>query len=101
MRRFAIGVVVGVVFGSAVSASAGTAAYRYLNRGDTAVATGGETVCRAAPRAGSRLGFVCTVGGDYRARYGVVINEREAAITQYTSFNRYRLLVRKAQSPLR
>lgn len=45
-------------------------------------------------------GFVCSVGGDYRARYGVIVNERYAALTQYTGFNRYRVIVRRAQTPL-
>jgi hypothetical protein len=85
--------------------AAGTALARghnvvYLKRGDSAATFGGETACTAMPHGGSRLGFVCRLGGDYRAAYGVIINEREAAITQYTGFSRYRVLVRKVQHPI-
>jgi hypothetical protein len=95
------GVVLGVIVAAAGTALAHGGKVAYLNRGDSAVGIGGETQCMAAPHAGSRLGFVCRVGGDYRARYGVLINEREAAITEYTGFNRYRVLVRKVQQPIR
>jgi len=84
----------------AATAGAATLRYLYLQRGDAAVASGGATVCVARPYDGSRNWFVCRVGGDYRARYGVIINEREAAITRYTGFNRYRVVVRRRQAPL-
>jgi hypothetical protein len=52
------------------------------------------------PHSGSRNGFICQVGGDYRAKYGTIINEREVAITQYTGFSNYRVIYRKQQSPV-
>lgn len=70
----------------------------YLDRGDRAFSTGGEVTCTGSPHRGSRNGFICKVGGDYRAKFGVIINEREVAITQYTAFSRYRVVVRKRQS---
>ena len=100
MRKFVSGIAIGVAIGTTATATASTAAYKYLNRGDTAVAVGGETACRALPHRSSRNGFVCRVGGDYRAKFGVLINEREAAITQYTGFNSYRMIFRKRQSAL-
>lgn len=100
MRRLATGLVLGIAFGAVATALAGTTRFVYLNRGDGAVANGGETACTAAPHAGSRLGFVCKVGGDYRAKYGVIVNEKEVSVTQYTGFNRYRVIVHKRQSPL-
>ena len=59
-----------------------------------------ETACTVKPWGGSRNGFICQVGGDYRARYGVIINERYAALTEYTGFDRYRIVLRKPQAPL-
>ena len=100
MKRLAIGVILGFTLGAAAVALAASSRFAYLNKGDSAIANGGETVCKATPHAGSRLGFVCQVGGDYRARYGVIINEKEAAITQFSSFNRYRVVVHRKQSPL-
>jgi hypothetical protein len=100
MKRLAVGLVFGIAIGAAATALANTSRFAYLNRGDTAVANGGETACMATPHGGSRLGFVCKVGGDYRAKYGVIVNEREVAVTQYTGFNRYHVIVRKRQSPL-
>jgi hypothetical protein len=99
-RRFVLGVLVGVALGAAATATATTARTVYLNRGDIAVPTAGETLCTVRPWGGSRNGFVCQVGGDYRAKYGVIVNERYVAVTQYTTFNRYRLLVRRTQSPI-
>lgn len=100
MKKLLTGVVVGLVIGTAATATATTARDAYLNRGDRAFSSGGETTCTVLPHGGSRNGFVCKVGGDYRAKYGVIVNEREVAITQYTAFSRYRVLTRKAQSPV-
>lgn len=100
MNRLVVGIGIGLVAGSVATATAGPRADAYLNRGDAAIASGGETVCVVRTHGGSRNGFVCRVGGDYRAKYGVIVNEREVAITQYVGFSRYRVLVRKAQSPL-
>jgi hypothetical protein len=100
VKKLLAGIVLGLIIGATGTALARADRFVYLNRGDVAVGTGGETACTAAPHAGSRLGFVCRVGGDYRAAYGVIINEREAAITQYMGFNRYRVLIRKVQHPI-
>ncbi|MDQ5821953.1 MAG: hypothetical protein M3540_10980 [Actinomycetota bacterium] len=88
-----------ILIGTA-TASATTLRDVFLNRGDRAFSTGGSTSCIVRPHNGSLNGFVCRVGGDYRAKYGVIINEGEVAITQYTSFDRYRVILRKRQSPL-
>jgi hypothetical protein len=100
MKKLLIGLGIGFVIGSAATATGSATFDAYLNRGDRAITLGGETRCKVRPHRGSRDGFVCRVGGDYRAKYGVIINEREVAITQYTDFNRYSVLVRKRQSPL-
>lgn len=100
MKKLLGGIIcIGVLIGTA-AASANTLRDVYLNRGDRAIPTGGETVCSVRPHNGSRNGFVCRVGGDYRAKYGVIINEGEVALTEYTGFDRYRVVVRKRQSPL-
>jgi hypothetical protein len=95
VKKLLAGITLGLIIGAAGTALARGDKTAYLNRGDSAVGIGGATQCRAAPHAGSRLGFVCRVGGDYRAAYGVMINEREAAITQYTGFTLYRVLIRR------
>jgi hypothetical protein len=100
MRKVVAGIVIGLVLGTAATAIANTTRFAYLNRGDTAISTGGETACTVRPHRGSRNGFICNVGGDYRAKYGVIVNEREVSITRYTNFNRFRVIVRKRQSPL-
>jgi hypothetical protein len=100
MRKVVAGIVIGLVLGTAATAIANTTRFAYLNRGDTAIATGGETACTVRPHRGSRNGFICNVGGDYRAKYGVIVNEREVSITRYTNFNRFRVIVRKRQSSL-
>jgi hypothetical protein len=100
VKKLLAGIVLGLIIGAAGTALARGDKTVYLNRGDSAATFGGETACNAAPHAGSRLGFVCRVGGDYRAAYGVIINEREAAITQYTGFTRYRVLIRRVQHPI-
>jgi hypothetical protein len=100
MRKFIAGIVIGLVLGASASAIASTNRVAYLNRGDSAVTFGFATSCTVRLLPGRANGFVCRVGGDYRAKYGVRINEHEVAITQYTGFNRYRVIVRKRQSPL-
>jgi len=100
MRRLITGFVVGLVLGTTATAIASTTRFVYLKRGDTAVATGGATACTVRPHRGSQNGFICNVGGDYRAKYGVIVNEADVSITQYTGFNRFRVIVRKRQSPL-
>jgi hypothetical protein len=100
VKKLLAGIVLGLVIGAAGTALAVGHKVAYLNRGDSAVGIGGATSCTAAPHGGSSLGFVCRVGGDYRAAYGVIINEREAAITQYTGFTRYRVLIRRVQHPI-
>lgn len=82
--------------GSAVGAV--SARVFLLNPGDTAVT--GDTQCRAVRLADGAPGFRCFVGGDYRAKYGVIIGSHQAAITQYSSFNRYRIIVQRRQSPV-
>lgn len=94
------GIAIGVAAGSIATAGATTARDVYLQNGDRAFPYAGETTCTARRHAGSRLGFVCNVGGDYRARYGVIINEREVAITRYSSFSRFDVVARKLQSPV-
>jgi hypothetical protein len=69
MKRLVAGVAIGLVAGIASTAAGGPIRDFYLNRGDEAVGNGGATGCTAAPHNGSRLGFVCKVGGDYRAAY--------------------------------
>lgn len=86
--------------GVANAATLGPPRTVYVNRGDTVVANMGETTCTARSHAWSALGFVCQVGGDYRARYGVIVNEREVAIVQYSSPSRYKVVVERLQSPL-
>ena len=103
MRNLIAGLAVGVVLGAAataIAATTGTTRTAYLVRGDSAVTQGYATSCTVRLLPGRANGFVCNVGGDYRARYGVRINESEVAITQYTAFNRYRVIVRRKQSPL-
>ena len=99
MTKLLIGIGIGLVIGTATTATATTMGDAYLNRGERAFSVGGETTCTVLPHGGSRNGFICKVGGDYRAKFGVIVNEREVAITQYTAFGRYRLLTRKTQSP--
>jgi len=101
MRKFVGGMAVGLVIGVTAAATASsTARSFYLNRGDTAIDTGGEAQCTTVGTPYINSKFVCKVGGDYRAEYGVIIGSREAALTLYTSFNRYRVIVRRTQSPL-
>lgn len=101
MRKFIGGIMLGMVLGVAATATASsTARSYYLNRGDTAIDSGGEAQCTTVGTPYVNSKFVCKVGGDYRARYGVIIGSREASLTQYTSFNRYRVIVRRKQSPL-
>lgn len=99
MRVF-VGVLIGVALGAG-GAVASPLRTVYMGGGDRAVANMGETVCTVAAHAGSRPGFVCQVGGDYRARYGVIVNEREVAITRYSTSTRYRVLVARRQAPVR
>ncbi|HEX2459262.1 MAG TPA: hypothetical protein VHJ58_03855, partial [Vicinamibacterales bacterium] len=94
------GIAIGLVAGVAGTARGVAVRDFFPHRGDRVFAFGGESGCTVRPHNGSRNGFVCRVGGDYRARYGVIINEREAAITQYSGFNRYHVILRKRQSPL-
>jgi hypothetical protein len=100
MKKLITGIVIGLIIGTAATAIASTTRTAYLKRGDTAVTFGFATSCTVRPLTGRSNGFVCNVGGDYRAKYGVRINEGEVAITQYTGFNRYRVIVRKRESPL-
>jgi hypothetical protein len=100
MRKLVTGVMIGLVLGAAATAIASTTRTAYLDRGDSAVTQGYATSCTVRLLTGRANGFVCNVGGDYRAKYGVRINESEVAITQYRGFNRYRVIVRKRQSPL-
>jgi hypothetical protein len=100
VRNFLSGLAVGLTLAAAATAFATARGDAYLKRGDTASAVGGETACTVQSHGGSRNGFVCRVGGDYRAKYGVIVNEREVAITRYVAFNRYRVTIRRAQSPL-
>jgi len=92
-------IAIGVAIGAA-AATATTSTDVYLNRGERAYGAGGEVACTVLPHRGSRNGFICKVGGDYRAKYGVIINEREVALTQYTGFSRFRVVVRRPQSPV-
>jgi hypothetical protein len=101
MRRLIVGLVVGIAIGVVSTSFASSGRIFYLNRGDAAVSNGGETVCDASPHGGSRLGFICKVGGDYRARYGVIVNEKEVAITRYSGFSHYRVIVHRLQNPVR
>ena len=98
------GLMVGLVIGATSPAGGGPLRGVYPSPGDRVFVTGTATSCTVGPPAavstGVGLGFVCRVGGDYRARYGVVINDGEVAITRYTGFNRYRVIVRKQQSPV-
>jgi hypothetical protein len=100
MKKLITGIVIGVVIGTATMAIATTTRTAYLNRGDSAVTQGYATSCTVRLLPGRANGFVCNVGGDYRAKYGVRINESEVAITQYTGFSRYRVIIRKRQSSL-
>lgn len=100
MRNLVIGIVVGAVVATAGTGYATTTRTAYLKRGDTAVTLGYATGCTVRRLAGRANGFVCNVGGDYRGRYGVTINEAEVAITQYTTFDRYRVIARKRQFAL-
>jgi hypothetical protein len=100
MKKLLAGVAIGLVAGVAGPADGVPLRDFFPHRGDRVFGFGGETGCTVLPHGGSRNGFVCRVGGDYRARYGVIINEQEAAITQYSGFNRYRVILRKRQSPL-
>jgi hypothetical protein len=100
MKKLLSGIALGLVAGAATTATATTMRDAYLNRGDRAVSVGGETSCVVLPHNRSRNGFVCSVGGDYRAKYGAIINEREVSVTQYTGFNRFRVILRKRQSPV-
>jgi hypothetical protein len=101
LKKFCCGLAVGLVIGTAAAATASTMRSVYLNRGESAIATGGETVCTVLPHNGSRDGFICQVGGDYRAKFGAIINEREVAVTQYVGFSSYRVIYRKPQSPVK
>jgi hypothetical protein len=87
MKKLITGIVIGVVIGTAATAIATTTRTAYLNRGDSAVTQGYATSCKVRLLPGRANGFVCNVGGDYRAKYGVRINESEVAVTQYTGFN--------------
>jgi hypothetical protein len=69
----------------------------YLNLGDGAVPGHDATVCTVVRMPISRTGFRCKVGGDYRGKYGVMISSHEVALTQYTSFNRFKVILRKRQ----
>jgi len=100
VRRLLAGIVIGLVLGAATTAIASSTRTAYLSRGDTAVTFGYATSCGVRLLPGRANGFVRNVGGDYRAKYGVRINESEVAIIQYSGFNRYRVIVRKRQSAL-
>jgi hypothetical protein len=69
----------------------------YLKVGDGAVPGHNATVCTVVRMQGD-AGFRCKVGGDYRGRWGVMINTREVALMEYTSFNRFKVILRKRQS---
>jgi hypothetical protein len=103
MRKLVCGIVIGLAVGAGATAFASTSGKNgknyYLNRGDSAITA--DIVCTVIPRPGSVGGFGCAVGGDYRAKYGVIITDREASITQYTSFSRYHVIVRRFQSPIK
>jgi hypothetical protein len=96
--------VAGAVLGSTGMAAATTAGRTFFLRPtDDAVLYGGDTVCRAVgqgPVRGSAAAFRCRVGGDYRAKYGVIISNQSVQLTQYTGFDRYRVVLRKRQSPV-
>jgi hypothetical protein len=100
MKTLITGMVIGLVIGTAATAMASTTRTAYLKRGDSAVTFGYATSCTVRLLRGRANGFVCNVGGDYRAKYGVTINESEVTLTQYTGFNRYRVIHRRQQSPL-
>jgi hypothetical protein len=70
----------------------------YLNLGDGAVPGHDATVCTVVRMPISRTGFRCKVGGDYRGKYGVMISSHEVALTQYASFSRFKVVLRKRQS---
>jgi hypothetical protein len=76
MKNVMAGLVAGCILGATLTAVASTARTAYLNRGDGAVANGSATSCVVKSIAGGPNGFRCSVGGDYRARYGVLINDR-------------------------
>jgi hypothetical protein len=97
MKSLVFGIMIGVAAGIATTAAAvGFGRDVYLNAGDHAIAAGGATSCDVARHGGSRPGFRCYVGGDYRAPYGVIVNECEAAITRYTGFSHYRVIYRRS-----
>jgi hypothetical protein len=104
VKRIVLGLIVGLAVGIASTSLASGNRFLYLNRGDAAVSNGGETTCKASPHGGSRLGFICQVGGDYRARYGVIVNEKEVDLIQfshYTNFTGYKIVVHRDQNPVR
>jgi hypothetical protein len=76
----------------------------YVNFGEIAVTNGGEVQCLGIlkndfirPGPGSS-GFRCFVGGDYRAKYGVIISSQSVKVLQYVSRDRYRVIITKQQA---
>jgi hypothetical protein len=96
MRKLALGIAIGLVIGSVTTGSAALLRDIYAKEGDR-VGTGATTVCDVVPYGRSLPGFNCRVGGDYRAKYGVIINELWVAVTQYTGFNRYHVIWQRRQ----
>lgn len=102
--KLLLGIVVGALLATVATATAtDTERTFYPERGDTAVADDTAVACTVIPdapgpdRAGGDA-FRCKVGGDYRAKYGVIISDRQVALTQYTAFSRYRIILRRPQS---
>jgi hypothetical protein len=98
MKRIAI-IITAVAATLFVGAAAGATFTRIFNlrTGDTAASLGGDTQCRVV-RLNGVPGFRCFVGGDYRAKYGILIGSQQVAITQYSGFDSYRVIARKRQS---
>jgi len=97
VKKLVLGLLLGVAVGvSATAYASGSAKTYYLKTGDDAVDWGGDTLCTDVRRNGTDS-FACKVGGDYRAKYGVLINDRQAAITRYMGLDQYVVVVRKLQ----
>ena len=82
-----------------IATAAGKVRTYYLKRGDAAAVEGSDSLCTVV-RLPKANGFRCKVGGDYRAKYGVTINSYEVTVTQYTAFDRFKVILKRRQSPL-
>lgn len=98
MKSLALGIGIGLAVGAAATATAAIGRSFYLNEGDWAIPLGGATACQVIRYKGSQPGFRCRVGGDYRAKFGVIITEQHIAVTRYTGFHRYRIFWERRQT---